>query len=67
MSKGIILVGGGAMLRGLDKLISQQVKMPVRVADDSLTAVARGAGIVLEDIQKLKEVLVSLEDEKAPR
>ena len=67
MSKGIILVGGGAMLRGLDKLISEQAKMPVKVADDSLTAVARGAGIVLEDIQKLKEVLVSLEDEKAPR
>ena len=67
MSKGIILVGGGAMLRGLDKLISEQAKMPVKVADDPLTAVARGAGIVLEDIQKLKEVLVSLEDEKAPR
>ncbi len=67
MSKGIILVGGGALLRGLDKLISEQVKMPVKIADDPLTAVARGAGIVLEDVQKLREVLVSLEDEKAPR
>ncbi|MEA1936847.1 MAG: rod shape-determining protein, partial [Patescibacteria group bacterium] len=63
----IILVGGGALLRGLDKLVSEQAKMPVKVADDPLTAVARGAGIVLEDIQKLREVLVSLEDEKAPR
>lgn len=67
MSKGIILVGGGALLCGLDKLISGQAKMPVKIADDPLTAVARGAGIVLEDIEKLKEVLVSMEDGKAPR
>jgi len=67
MNKGIILVGGGALLRGLDKLISEQAKMPVKIADDPLTAVARGAGIVLEDVKKLKEVLVSMEDEKAPR
>ena len=67
MTKGVILVGGGALLRGLDKLISEQAKMPVKVADDPLTAVARGAGIVLEDVKKLKEVLVSMEDEKAPQ
>ncbi|MEA2098180.1 MAG: rod shape-determining protein [Patescibacteria group bacterium] len=67
MSSGIILVGGGGMLRGLDKLISEQTKMPVKLADDPLTAVARGAGIVLEDIEKLKEVLVFLENEKTPQ
>lgn len=66
MSKGIILVGGGALLRGLDKLLSEQTKMPVKIADDPLTAVARGAGIVLEDLDKLKEVLVSMEDIKSP-
>lgn len=66
MSKGIILVGGGGMLKGLDKLVSEQTKMPVKVADDPLTAVARGAGIVLENIDDLKEVLVSMKDEKAP-
>ena len=66
MSRGIILVGGGALLRGLDKLVNEQTKMPVKVADDPLTAVARGAGIVLEDIERLREVLVSMEDEKAP-
>ncbi|MCK5475223.1 MAG: rod shape-determining protein [Candidatus Pacebacteria bacterium] len=67
MTRGIILVGGGGMLRGLDKLVSEQTKMPVKVADDPLTAVARGAGIVLEDVEKLKEVLVSMDNEKAPR
>lgn len=67
MTRGIILVGGGGMLRGLDKLVSEQTKMPVKVADDPLTAVARGAGIVLEDVEKLKEVLVSMDNEKAPQ
>jgi len=67
MTSGIILVGGGGMLRGLDKLVSEQTKMPVRLADDPLTAVARGAGIVLEDVGKLKEVLVSLGNEKTPQ
>jgi rod shape-determining protein MreB len=66
MSKGIMLVGGGGMLKGLDKLVSEQTKMPVKVADDPLTAVARGAGIVLENIDELKEVLVSMKDERAP-
>jgi len=66
MSKGIILVGGGGMLKGLDKLVNEQTKMPVKVADDPLTAVARGAGIVLENIDELKDVLVSMKNEKAP-
>lgn len=66
MTRGIILVGGGALLRGLDKLVSEQTRMPVKVADDPLTAVARGAGIVLEDIEKLREVLLSMENERAP-
>ncbi len=66
MSKGIILVGGGGMLKGLDKLVNEQTKMPVRVADDPLTAVARGAGIVLENIDELREVLVSMKNEKSP-
>ncbi len=67
MDKGIVLVGGGALLRGLDQLLEDEVKMPVRVADDPLTCVVRGCGLVLEDIESLKEVLVSTQYEKPPQ
>jgi rod shape-determining protein MreB len=58
MNRGIVLAGGGALLAGLDRLIQRQTNMPVHVADDPLTAVARGTGLVLEDLDTLKEVLV---------
>jgi rod shape-determining protein MreB len=67
MDQGIILAGGGALLRGLDKLLSLHTKMPVHIADDPLTCVVRGAGLVLEDIESLKEVLVTTQYEKSPR
>lgn len=67
MDKGIVLAGGGALLRGLDKLLAQQTKMPVHLADDPLTAVVRGTGMVLEDIDSLREVLVTTQYEKVPR
>ena len=47
MRSGIVLVGGGAQLRGLDVLLTQWLKVPVIVADDPLTAVARGTGVIL--------------------
>jgi len=51
-NKGIVLTGGGALLTDLDKLISEETGLPVYVADDPLTCVARGGGIVLEMIDK---------------
>lgn len=59
MDRGIIMAGGGSLLRGLDKLISQETNMPVYVCEDPLLAVGRGTGRVLENIEVLKKVLVS--------
>ncbi|PIP15827.1 MAG: rod shape-determining protein [Candidatus Portnoybacteria bacterium CG_4_10_14_0_2_um_filter_43_36] len=67
MRRGIYLVGGGSLLRGLDKLIAEQTEMPVKLVEDPLTAVVRGAGVVLEDIDSLKDVLVSTKYQKPPR
>lgn len=67
MEKGITLAGGGALLRGLDQMIAQETQMPVTVADDPLTAVVRGAGIVLEDMDALKDMLMLTEFEQIPR
>jgi rod shape-determining protein MreB len=67
MDRGITLAGGGALLRGFDKLIAEETGMPVTVADDPLTAVVRGTGIVLEDLVSLKDVLVLTEFEQIPR
>lgn len=67
MSRGIILVGGGALLRGLDTLLSNTLNVPIYVANDPLTAVARGAGIVLENMDAYKEVLIEHETDLSPQ
>jgi rod shape-determining protein MreB len=51
--RGLMLVGGGALLRGLDELLRQRVGLAVTIADDPLTTVARGAGQALEELHKL--------------
>lgn len=63
MHRGIYLSGGGALLKGLDKLFEEFIKIPVYVAQDPLTAVARGTGIILEDLEKFEDVLIVNEDE----
>ncbi len=57
LEKGIILTGGGALLRGLDKRLREETNLPVNVADDPLTCVVRGAGKVLEDLAHYNKVL----------
>ncbi|KKT77412.1 MAG: Cell shape determining protein, MreB/Mrl family, partial [Candidatus Giovannonibacteria bacterium GW2011_GWC2_44_8] len=66
MHRGIYLVGGGSFLRGLDKVLESETKIPIIVSDDPLTAVVRGCGIVLEDLDNFREALVEHEDELPP-
>ena len=55
---GIYLAGGGSMLRGLDKRLSQKTDLPVYIAEDPLRAVVRGTGITLKNINRFKGVLI---------
>ena len=59
MEKGIVLAGGGALIRNLDKLISTATGMPVVIADNPLNCVVKGTGKTLEDLDKLKTVLIN--------
>jgi len=59
VERGIVLVGGGALLRGLDRLLAQETGMPVTLTDDPLSAVALGTGRALEEIDHLKKVLIT--------
>jgi len=59
MESGIMLTGGGALLSGFDKLISYETGMPVHIADQPLSCVAIGTGLVLEHLEALKSVLIT--------
>ena len=59
MEKGIVLAGGGALIQNLDKLLSLETGMPVYVAEEPLDCVVRGTGKTLEDLERLKTVLVN--------
>ena len=59
MERGIMLTGGGALIRDLDKLLSAKTGMPVLVADNPLDCVVKGAGKTLEDLEKLKSILLN--------
>ncbi|HCI05498.1 MAG: Cell shape determining protein, MreB/Mrl family [Parcubacteria group bacterium GW2011_GWC1_45_9] len=66
MTKGLMMTGGGSLLGGLSEYLSERTGVPVRVADDPLTAVVRGASIVLEDIDRLSGVLIDAFSDRAP-
>ncbi len=60
---GIAMAGGGALLRGLDRVLSQSTGLPVRIAEDPLTCVARGTSIFLEHLNEWKETMESDQDD----
>lgn len=66
MQRGIILAGGGSLIKGLDKLIANQTGISVRTMEDPLTAVVRGTGIVLEDLENLKDILSANQYDDSP-
>ncbi len=66
MRVGIYVTGGGALIKGLAELLGEWLKVPVYVADDPLTAVARGTGVILEDLPRYHEILIESDEELAP-
>ncbi|MDD5221482.1 MAG: rod shape-determining protein, partial [Candidatus Pacebacteria bacterium] len=54
-------------LKGLDALITKETKIPTKIVEDPLTAIVRGAGLVLESLDELEEVLIEPEDLQAPK
>ncbi|MBN2327500.1 MAG: rod shape-determining protein [Candidatus Omnitrophica bacterium] len=62
MERGIMLAGGGSLLRGLDKSLSKETGLPVIVADDPLTCVAMGTGKALDEMDRLRSVIQSTEN-----
>lgn len=64
MEKGIVLAGGGALIKNLDKLLGNVTEMPVYIAEDPLDCVVRGTGKTLEDLERLKTVLVNARKRK---
>ncbi len=60
VDRGIVLTGGGALLRNLDMLLREETGLPITIADDPLSTVARGAGIALNELDLLREVSIQL-------
>jgi len=63
MHRGIHLAGGGAMIKGFREVLSSEIGIPVYVADDPLTCVVRGTGVILEKIEKYKDMLIADEND----
>jgi rod shape-determining protein MreB len=57
VDRGIVMTGGGALIRGLDLLLSQETSLPIHVDEDPLTCVVRGTGRILDDEEKYWSVL----------
>ena len=58
VDRGIVLTGGGALLRGLDELLREETSLPITIVDDPLSAVVLGSGKALDNLDVLKEVTI---------
>lgn len=67
MHRGIFLSGGGALIKGLAELLENKLNIPIHIAADPLTAMARGTGIILEDLESFRDILIENEDELPPK
>ena len=67
MNRGITLSGGGALLPGLAEMLQNVIKLPIYVVEDPLSAVARGTGVILDDLEYYQDVLIGHQDELPPR
>lgn len=67
MHRGIVLVGGGSLITGMDRLLGTELKIPIHRAEDPLTAVVRGTGIILENLDLYRDILLGDEDDIPPQ
>lgn len=67
MASGIFLAGGGSLLKGLDIFLQKETKIPTKIIEDPMTAMVRGAGMVLENLDQLHEVLIETEELEPPK
>jgi rod shape-determining protein MreB len=67
MQRGIYVAGGGALIKGLAEIIAEYTKIPVHIAPEPLTSVCRGTGIILENMELYKDILIANEDELPPK
>ncbi|MFA5737123.1 MAG: rod shape-determining protein [Candidatus Paceibacterota bacterium] len=67
MRRGIILIGGGSKVKGLTELLEKELEIPIYLAEDPETAVVRGTGVILNDFEKYRDILIDNEDDLPPR
>lgn len=66
MHRGIVLVGGGSLVHGMQKLLEDELKIPIHLEEEAMTAVVRGMGVILEDISVYQDILIDNENELPP-
>ncbi len=67
MVRGVVLVGGGALMGGLPDFLNAHLKIPIHIANDPLTATVRGAGVIIENLSLYRETLIEHEDDLPPK